>query len=169
MFKTLSKEIIDQVISNIRNIELPWLPKTETIKLMSMALHSDSTVGQQYGISIATRPCGDEQTRGGRNEHLPPHAEIYNGKPIKENFVGEIILVEDPKDQINLWARRYLDDTTEIIDKKQNKQVPNKIKKKIYEWANEKHYEYTNKTNWEFLIWQWNNDNPKYQIKMRDN
>jgi len=171
MLKTLSKEIIDQVISNIRNIELPWLPRNETIKLMSMALHSDNPIGQRYGISIATRPGGDIQTRGARNEHFPPHAEIYDGKPIKENFVGEIVLVEDLKDQVNMWSKRYLDDITEIIMMPRNKnirQISHDIKKKIYDWANKKHHIHKNITNWEYLIHIWNEDNPKYQVQLRD-
>jgi len=175
MFKTLSKETIDQVIENIRTIEIPWLPIDERIKLMSVALHSNSPLGQVYGISIVVRPNSEVKTEGSRNEHLPAHAELYIGAPtISENFVGEFVLTDTiTRHKDHLWSNKYLDDPNDIIELPRSKngvdttiKIPMKLKKKIYEWANKTHPKY-NISNWEYLLDQWNISNPEYQIYIR--
>ena len=152
--------------------ELDYKQNHKTIKQMSVALHSASDEGKNYGISIVVH-LSSEVPMGGRDEHLPAHAVIYDGCPYEENRIGEIVLTDEiTKDKSNMWSSKHLDDIEEIIEvprskkgKDVTKYLPHKIKKKIYEWANSVDDE-SKLHNWHFLINTWNRTNPHYKIKI---
>jgi len=141
----------------------------KTVRQMATAVNLNDSTGQKHGLSIVINDSAEFETSSniGKNEHLPPHAEIYDGKHIPENFVGELVLTLDPDDQKKRTTVHEIDSKDQLINMNRSPRFNSKIKKRLLDCLQDT-YNNTGMSVWERVVNMWNDQNKKHTIEMVD-